>query len=278
MIRNVMLAIDTNTFRTCYLSWALWHLGYVDQASETATEAMKLAEKLSHPHTLVYTICHARGFMDLFRRRSEDMQSYAGVVTSICNENGLLHWVNCGSILDGWGAVYAGQVDKGSDTLREGLVGWQKAGARLWMPMFLILEAEAYARAGRYDAAIPAIERAVAICEDNDERWALAEVLRIKARLLQSTRWADSPKIEGLLLEGLETARRQQARCWELRISCDLSRLWQRQGQSKKAMESLQSVYDQFTEGFNTADLRYAQRLFRNLKQDFGSDGAKMAE
>ena len=60
---------DIGAAALCYLSWALWHLGYVDQAAEAATEAMKLAEKLSHPHTLVYTICHARGFMDLFRRR-----------------------------------------------------------------------------------------------------------------------------------------------------------------------------------------------------------------
>jgi predicted ATPase len=259
---------DIGAATLCYLSWALWHLGYVDQASEAATEAMKLAEKLSHPHTLVYTICHARGFMDLFRRRSEDMQSYAGLVISICNENGLLHWANCGNILNSWAAVCAGQTDRGIEALREGVVGWQKGGARLWMPIFLMLEAEAYAKTGRKEAALQVIERAIAICEDNGERWAIAEVLRTKARLLQSTRRASSLKIETMLLDSLEIARRQQARCWELRTSCDLSRFWQRRGQSKKALELLQSVYDQFTEGFDTADLRDAQRLLENLRRD----------
>ena len=259
---------DIGAATLCYLSWALWHLGYVDQASEAATEAMNLAEKLSHPHSLVYTICHARGFMDLFRRRNEDMQSYAGLVISICNENGLSHWVNCGNILDSWAAVCAGQADRGVKALREGLVGWQKVGARLWMPTFLMLEAEAYAKAGRNEAALRVVERAVAICEDNGERWAMAEVLRTKARLLQSTRRANLSKIEGMLLDSLEIARRQQARCWELRTSCDLSRLWQRRGQSKKALELLQSVFDQFTEGFDTPDLREAQKLLRDLKQD----------
>jgi hypothetical protein len=76
----------------CYLSWALWHLGYVCQATEAATEAMKRAENLSHPHTLVYTICHARGFMDLFRRRCEDTSSYAASLISTCHENGFSHW------------------------------------------------------------------------------------------------------------------------------------------------------------------------------------------
>ena len=64
-------------------------------------------------------------------------QSYAGLVISICNENGFSHWANCGMILDGWAAVCAGQLDRGMEVLREGVVGWQKGGARLWMPMFL---------------------------------------------------------------------------------------------------------------------------------------------
>ena len=31
--------------------------------------------------SLVYTLCHARGMMDVFRRQSDDTKSYAGVVT-----------------------------------------------------------------------------------------------------------------------------------------------------------------------------------------------------
>ena len=122
-------------------------------------------------------------------------QSYAGLVISICNENGFLHWVNCGVILDGWAAVCAGQLDRGMEVLREGVVGWQKVGARLWMPMFLILEAETYVKAGRDEAALQAIEQALAICEDNGERWAMAEVLRIKARyIIVSRRWQKLPR------------------------------------------------------------------------------------
>jgi class 3 adenylate cyclase/DNA-binding response OmpR family regulator/predicted ATPase len=266
---------DIGASALCYLSWALWHLGYVDQASEVAAEAVKLAEKLSHPHTLVYTICHARGFMDLFRRRHEDIQSYASLVISICEENGFSHWMNCGKILHGWAGVCRGQVDTGMEELREGLVGWQKAGARLWMPTFVILEAEAYGKSGRDEAASQAIERALAICEDSGERWAIAEVLRCKARLLLSGRRANDAAIESVLLKSLEIARCQQARCWELRTSCDLSRLWQRRGQSKKALKLLQSVYDQFTEGFDTADLRDAQKLLRTLRRELRLTGSR---
>src|SRR5262249_1727815 len=55
---------DIGATALSYLCWALWHLGYVDQAAAVAVEAKTRAEASSHPFTLAYTICHARGMMD----------------------------------------------------------------------------------------------------------------------------------------------------------------------------------------------------------------------
>jgi class 3 adenylate cyclase/DNA-binding response OmpR family regulator/predicted ATPase len=266
---------DIGAAALCYLSWALWHLGYVDQASTVAAEAMKSAEALSHPHTLVYTICHARAFMDLFNRRYEDTQSYADRMISICTENGFSHWINCGRIFEGLGKISRGEVDQGSELLRAGMAGWQERGARLWLPIFLTLEAEAYAEAGRGDAGLQAIEKALSISKDTGERWAMAEMLRVKAHLLLATGRAEADEIETILVDSLEIARRQEARCWELRVAFDLACLWQDQGQGRKALKLLQSVYDQFTEGFDTADLRHAKALIRSLRQNIGRRQSK---
>jgi hypothetical protein len=54
--------------------------------------------------------------------------------------------------------------------------------------------------------------------------------------------------------------------------------LWHFRGQSKKALNLLQSVYDQFTEGFDTADLRDAQKLLRTLRRELRLTGGKEAE
>jgi len=96
----------------------------------------------------------------------------------------------------------------------------------------------------------------------------LAEVLRTKANILLSTGRAQSDEIEAILLHSLEIARRQQALCWELRTSCDLARLWQGQGRKREALKLLQSVYDQFTEGFDAADLKDAKALLRCLRHE----------
>ena len=256
---------DVGAAALCYLSWALWHLGSVDKASQVAADAVKRAEELSHPHTQVFTICHARGMIDIFQRRSEDMRSYAGSVVSLCNEHGLSHWMACGRILEGWAATSRGEVDQGIELLRAGVAAWRKAGARLWLPLFLALEAVAYAKGGRSDAALEVIEQAIAISEETGEHWCLAEILRIKAELLSATDRAGD-QVETLLAKSLEIARRQQARCWELRTACDLASLWQSKGRAKEALHLLQPIYAQFTEGFDTADLRRAKLILDSLR------------
>ena len=256
---------DVGAAALCYLSWALWHLGSVDQASQVAADAVKRAEELSHPHTQAFTICHARGMIDIFRRSSEDMRSYAGSVVSLCQEHGLSHWMACGRILEGWATVSEGEIDRGIELLRAGVAAWREAGARLWLPLFLVLEAQACDKAGRNEAALGAIEQAIATAEETGEHWCLAEILRIKAGLLSATgRLGDQAEI--LFTRSLEIARNQQARCWELRAACDLASLWQSKGRAEEALQLLQPVYVQFTEGFDSADLQHAKRILDGLQ------------
>jgi predicted ATPase len=136
------------------------------------------------------------------------------------------------------------------------------------MPMFLILEAAGHIKARRGEAALDTIEQALAICEDTGERWAMAEVLRCKACILQTTRRAKTNEVEAILLNSLEIARRQQARSWELRTSRDLARFWQRQGRNREALTLLQSVCDQFKDDFDVVDLRDARALLCFLRHE----------
>src|SRR5215475_8061454 len=259
---------DIGTTVMCYLSWALWHLGYVDQASQLAFKAVNRAEEISHPHSLVYTLCHARGMMDVFRRQSDDTKSYAGVVTSLCSEHAFPFWAAGGQIFGGWAAINRGEVDAGVDELIRGLAAWRKTGARLSLPIFLALEAQGHFKAGRNQTALHSIDQALAIADETGERWAVAEILRVKAHLLLTTGRGRPDEVEKLLIESLEIARRQQALCWELRTSCDLGRLWQEQGRSKEALKLLGTIYGRFTEGFETTDLHYAKALIEGLNGD----------
>jgi DNA-binding response OmpR family regulator/predicted ATPase len=256
---------DAGAAALCYLSWTLWHQGYIDQASQVAAQAMKRADELSHPHTRVFTICHARGMMDIFQRRSGDMISYARSVIALCREHGFSHWLACGRILEGWATVNQGETDRGIEIISGGVAAWRGAGAGLWLPLFLMLLAEAFSMAGSNETALTVIDQAIAIAEQTGERWCVAEILRIKAGLLLATDPA-SEQVEILLASSLHVARSQNARCWELRAACDLAALWQRKNRTKDALLLLQPVYAQFTEGFDSADLQKARRILDGLE------------
>jgi predicted ATPase len=257
---------DIGATALSYLCWALWHLGHVDQAAAVAIEAKKRADASGHPFTLAYTICHALGMMDIFRRSPEGTQSYANAVISICTEHDFPFWAAGGRILTGWAMACHGKADEGIKKLDQGLAAWRETGARLWLPMFLALKAEAHAQLGHSDIALKTIDDALTISEETGERWAVAELLRIKAALLQAAGRATAAEIENLLVESLETGRHQQALSWQLRTACDLVRLWQEQGRGDQALPLLQPIYDRFTEGFNTTDLIRAGALLEGLR------------
>ena len=72
-------------------------------------------------------------------------------------------------------------------------------------------------------------------------------------------------KAEGYLDRALTVARTQQARSLELRAAMSMARLWRDQGKPQQARELLAPVYDWFTEGFETLDLKEAKALLNSL-------------
>ena len=67
------------------------------------------------------------------------------------------------------------------------------------------------------------------------------------------------------MLAAIDRAKEQQSRSYELRAATDLARLWHAQGKSADARALLAPVYEWFTEGFETADLRRAKVLLDTL-------------
>jgi class 3 adenylate cyclase/predicted ATPase len=256
---------DIGAAGLCYLSWALWHLGHVEQAAQVAKEAVASAERLGHPHTTAYTICHARGMLDVFRRDASGTIAYTEVVIALCQEHGFPFWAAGAEILNGWAKFMQNQPAEGIEVLQAGLKKWRKTGARLWLPLFLAIEAQAYAAIGRMDRALVTIEQAIAVASETGERWAIAEILRVKAALILAASSAGTAEAEALLSESITVSRTQQARSWELRASCDLARLWQQNGRPHDALLLLQDVIGQFKSTEISEDLVTARATLRDL-------------
>jgi predicted ATPase len=132
---------------------------------------------------------------------------------------------------------------------------------------YLGILAQGIAGLGQIGEALATVDQALARADRGAERWYIAELLRIKGELLVQEATAQSVSAgEDCFKEALDAAQEQGALFWELRAAISLARLRVRQDRQDDARQVLAPVYDRFTEGFETADLRCARAILEKLR------------
>ena len=190
-----------------------------------------------------------------------DEQAEAALVLS--REQGFAFRLAEATVLRGWALVEQGQGEAGIAQIRQGIAAERATGSRT--AGHLALLAKAYWHLGQSEEGLRVVAEALAIGNSNGEgRWT-AELYRLQGELLLTLASKHYAEAETCFQQALETARRQQAKSWELRAAMSLARLWQRQGKRAAAHQLLAEVYGWFTEGFDTADLQEAKALLEAL-------------
>ena len=165
------------------------------------------------------------------------------------------------------------------------------------MPYFLSLLAEGYARLGQVEAGLAVLQEGWEVMERTGEHTHRAEMSRLKGALLlndergmmndergtsllhvdeaeacfqqqfkvQGSTFKVQAEAETCFQHAIAVAQQQSAKSLELRASVSLARLWHQQGKTTEARDLLAPVYDWFTEGFDTADLKDAKALLEEL-------------
>jgi predicted ATPase len=159
-----------------------------------------------------------------------------------------------------------GQGEQGIAKMRQGLATVLTTEKKVFQPYFLGLLAEAYGAGGCPDEGLHALAEAVAIMDDTEVRFYGAELYRLKGVLLLRQVIPDASQAEACFHQALNVARQQQAKSWELRAATSLARLWQSQDKRQDAYDLLAPVYEWFTEGFDTADLKDAKVVLDELE------------
>ena len=127
------------------------------------------------------------------------------------------------------------------------------------------LVAEALMLAGEVEEGLAELDHALARSALSGERWADAELHRLRGDLMCRLPRPDLDNAEGSLGTAVSIAREQGTEGFELRAATSLARLWGDLGRREEAGELLAPVYGSFTEGFDTADLKEAKALLDEL-------------
>jgi predicted ATPase len=254
------------------LARTLWLQGFPEQARCAAQSTVDEARALNHAASLCLALHEAACPVALFTGDLEAAERYAAMLLDCSAAHALPIWRSWGHRVQGTLLIRNGDFDSGLQLLRTSLVQSPEASFQPRFAWFLGQSAEGLGRAGQIAQGLDAIDRALARSERDEERWCIAELLRIKGELLLLQGGSEAAvAAEDHYRQALDRARRQGALSWELRAATSLSRLLRDQNRSTEAIALLAPIYNRFTEGFETADLKAAKALIDGL---FNTEGA----
>jgi predicted ATPase/DNA-binding winged helix-turn-helix (wHTH) protein len=272
MVRAVELGqLNTNFFGYDHriralvaLARAQWLRGFSEQALRTAQQAIDEAARRNHPVSVCISLIYAgsvflwRGDLGRAADCIERLIAYAGRYS-------LAPYRAVGMALKGELAVTRDQAGAGLMLLRNALETLHAEQHNILATVFASALAEGLQKTGQFDEALITINGAVARAASCGATFDMAELLRIKGQILAAMPRPDRTSAAICLMQSLAVAREQSALAWELRSATALARLRSENGQRDQARDTLAPVYDRFTEGFETADLRIARRLIHDL-------------
>jgi predicted ATPase/DNA-binding winged helix-turn-helix (wHTH) protein len=258
---------DQQLTANCTLARILCVQGFPDQAMRIAQSIVEEASITDHALSLCDALVQAACPVALFIGDLAAAERFVAMLLDYSARHALAVRHAEGHCLRGTLFIQRGDFVIGSRYLRYALKELRKLGFVQRCPAFLGALAEGLGRAGQRVEGLVAIDEALALSENDEERWCVAELLRIKGELvLSEDEPAAAEAAEDHFGQALDWARRQGALSWELRAAASLARLWRDQNRTRAAREILAAVYDRFTEGFETADLKTAKLLLDGLR------------
>jgi tetratricopeptide (TPR) repeat protein len=154
-----------------------------------------------------------------------------------------------------------GRTGEGVTLLRQAMAGAYESGVRVAIVLFLTWLGRMQMLDGAIDDALITIDEAL---QANPEEL----FYRPNALICRGELWlklGQTGLAEADFREAIELAQKMQAKAWELRATMSLARLLASQGSRDEACTMLAAIYNWFSEGFDTADLKDAKDLLDEL-------------
>ena len=246
-----------------FLYFGLWGLGYLDRAWAISREMMEVAQRSSDPNVLSQASCFV-AIHNLIRGDGSAAQKYAEESMALTEERGLASFSAMATTVNGAALIVQGRYEEGIARMRRGISAWRATGGtpQAWYFSFL---ASGLARVGQPQEALAVVEDALSSVEKTGEQLSNPALHQVKGELLLAQNSSDRIKAEQCFRTAIEIARGQSARITELRATTSLARLLARQGRRAEARAMLADIYNWFTEGFDTVDLKDAKALLDEL-------------
>lgn len=258
-VRRVQRRLGSHENNRGLSAWNLWFLGYPDRALERMNIASRIA--YSGTRTMLADIHGYASYLHELRREPREMRQRAEARLALSTESSYAIGRPLSEIYLGWGDAIAGDQERGIARIRSNQSQMKTAGSELANDRCAAFIATTLGRLKRFDEGLRTIDEAFQFIERTGQKYYEAELHRLKGEMLLSKDRTNAARAEESFDTAIEIARRQHAKSWELRATTGLARLLAKQRKRDKARTMLAEIYDWFTEGFDTADLKDAKAL-----------------
>lgn len=247
-----------------YMALDLWYLGYPDQALERRHQLLELSKRLKHPFSHGFALTHT-SWLHALRREGEITQQLAEEGLKISTEQSFPVWKFMSMAELAHGLLLQGRAEEALKHADQSVAGFEFMGSKLDFPHVYHVRAEIRWQLGQLDGALADLDYELNHCEQQNERFPIAELHRLRGEILLTQSADNRGEAERCYRKAVEIAQQQAAKSWELRAACSLARLLSDTNRRDEARSLLAAVYDWFTEGFRTQDLIDARSLLDEL-------------
>jgi tetratricopeptide (TPR) repeat protein len=234
-------------------------LGRPDEALKFRDEALRRARELKHSLTLVAAL-HTACLLRYQRREPHAALEPAEELIALAEEDGFREFLAAGKAFRAWAMIELGQTERVIEL--ETLAASVRSFLLISKSMML---AQAYLHVGRTEDALVILSEELAGIKRSRAHQEAAELHRLKGEAILLRDASATAEAETCFRKAIEIARSQSAKWWELRATVSLARLLHRTNRSDEARAMLAEIYNWFTEGFDTADLKDAKALLKEL-------------
>jgi predicted ATPase/DNA-binding winged helix-turn-helix (wHTH) protein len=257
--------IDQGVAAHALFARILWLQGFPDQARCAAESAVRQAEAANHAISQCHALAQAACPVTLWIGDLAEADRFVTMLIDLASKNALEGWIARGQCFRSVLLIQRGLLADGLARLQIAVQALRVAGSMAEHPAFLAVLAHAFHLDGKTQQGQAAIDEAIGRSENTEERWCTPELLRIKGEILLSSDGPGSIAAEEAFRQSLDVARRKGALSWELRTATCLARLLRGRDRRHAAHALLAPIYNRFSEGFQTADLKAAKLLLDEL-------------
>jgi predicted ATPase len=244
--------------------WVLWFKGFPEQALSKSRETLEITKRGSDLLSTGFALVTLAAIF-CFDGDTRSAQELAQATIDFSTEKDTPVYRIFGTVIKGSSLIGSENPDESLKQLQLGLSEWKAAGIGLMVPFVLALVAQGHGRCGNLEEGLKLLSEALERAKRNGEGFWLPELHRLQGTFLLSLSSKNATEAETCFRKAIDVAQEQSAKSLELRAATSLAGLWQRLGKRDEARDLLAPVYEWFTEGFDTADLKEAKALLEQL-------------